>query len=287
MRNDDLSVFIIIPVHNRRATTLRCLEHLRGAGDLPRRQVIVVDDGSTDGTGDAVRAAFPEATVLSGDGNLWWTGAINVGMKQAMDRNADILIWMNDDVLPEKGALDALVDFLLANPRTIAGAACRSATSGRLVETGFHGRRRLSAQPGEVVPVDGISGYCVAIPSSVVKEIGYPDAVRFPHYIADSAYVMRARAAGFSAVLLGQAVATIEGGGHDTTQGFAAYCRHLGRPSFRRTFLVWKSPYHWRTQVNYHILKYGAGAGWSLSALKFLVRLAQWGLIRLRRAPVA
>ena len=278
---DTSAVFIIIPVHNRKATTLRCLRHLRDSGDLSWCRAIVVDDGSTDGTAEAVQARFPEATVLRGDGNLWWTGAIVLGMRHAVERGADFLVWLNDDVLPDAGALEALIGFLRAHPRAIAGASFRHAATGRVLATGFRGRRRLAAGAGEAVPVDGMSGYCVGLPAAVVASIGYPDASRFPHYAADGMYLLKAGRAGFRVFLLGQAVATIEGGGHDTTQGFADYCRYLGRPAFRQVFLRCKSPYHLRTQINYHIEKYGFVVGWSLSAFKFLIRLLQWALIRL------
>jgi glycosyltransferase involved in cell wall biosynthesis len=48
------SVFILIPVHNRKTITLACLEALEKNSDLERYQVVVIDDGSTDGTGQAI-----------------------------------------------------------------------------------------------------------------------------------------------------------------------------------------------------------------------------------------
>jgi GT2 family glycosyltransferase len=71
------SIYIIIPVHNRKALTLACLENLRTNGDLQKYQVIVVDDGSSDRTAEEVAENYPEVNILKGNGNLWWTGAIN------------------------------------------------------------------------------------------------------------------------------------------------------------------------------------------------------------------
>ena len=76
--------YIIIPVHNRREFTLRCLASLHDQGILAAMQVIVVDDGSTDGTHEAVNAEFPQVILLPGDGNLFWTGAVTLGMSHAM-----------------------------------------------------------------------------------------------------------------------------------------------------------------------------------------------------------
>ena len=70
------NIYIIIPVHNRKALTLVCLENLKTNVDLQKYQVIVVVDGSSDRTAEEVAENYPEVTILEGDGNLWWTGAI-------------------------------------------------------------------------------------------------------------------------------------------------------------------------------------------------------------------
>jgi len=70
------NIYIIIPVHNRKSLTLACLKNLKTNGDLQKYQVIVVDDGSSDRTAEEVAENYPEVTILKGDGNLWWTGAI-------------------------------------------------------------------------------------------------------------------------------------------------------------------------------------------------------------------
>ena len=62
-------VYIIIPVHNRKQITLKCLENLDKSGDLQQYHVVVVDDGSTDGTTEAINNLFPDVKVLPGDGN--------------------------------------------------------------------------------------------------------------------------------------------------------------------------------------------------------------------------
>ena len=95
-----LKADIVIPVHNRRDITLRCLANLYRLGAPAWAGLIVADDGSTDGTSDAIREQYPAVVLLHGDGNLWWTGAIVRGMAEALERGSELIFWLNDDCLP-------------------------------------------------------------------------------------------------------------------------------------------------------------------------------------------
>lgn len=128
------SASIIIPVHNRKEITIKCLQHLKQCGDLQQYHTIVIDDGSTDGTAEAINQFYPEVTILTGDGDLWWTGAIALGMKYAIEQQAEYIIWLNDDCLPAKGSLATLLHFLKTHPNAIAGAACYLGNIDVLVE---------------------------------------------------------------------------------------------------------------------------------------------------------
>src|ERR1044071_9943972 len=93
------AIYIIIPVHNRLEATRRCLESLRNQM-FTRFQILLVDDGSTDGTSEFVKENYPDVMLLTGDGNLWWTGAINLGIRYALLRGSanDAVLVINNDV---------------------------------------------------------------------------------------------------------------------------------------------------------------------------------------------
>ena len=64
------TVRFVIPVHNRREISIRCQEHLRSLRVTDWAEITVIDDGSTDGTSEAIAAGFPEVEDLQGDGSL-------------------------------------------------------------------------------------------------------------------------------------------------------------------------------------------------------------------------
>ena len=74
-------------MHNRKEYTHQCLLSIYKQTNK-NFIVIVIDDGSTDGTGEMITNEFPEVILLKGDGNLWWTKAINLGIKHALKYNA-------------------------------------------------------------------------------------------------------------------------------------------------------------------------------------------------------
>ncbi len=269
------SVYIIIPVHNRKQITINCLENLNTCGDLQKYHVIVVDDGSTDGTTEVIRELYPMVKILIGDGNLWWTGAIAMGMRYAYEQGATHFIWLNDDCILAPNALSLLVEFLHTHPNAIVSAACYASESGLLVETGFKGRQRFRAKEGEVILVDGLSGYCVGIPVSVFHKIATPDSSQFRHYDGDGMYTLKATRSGFKAYILGSAKVTLLNE-RDPIHKFQSYLYSIPEPTLKSLFWNFKSPYHLPTQFFYHAEKYGIFLGIPLFFAKTISWLQQW-----------
>ena len=240
-RNIDFSKsFVIIPVHNRRETTLKCLSQLKSQGDLEAFQVVVVDDGSTDGTGEVIQKDYPQVHLITGDGNLWWTGAIEMGMHYAYSQGATYIVWLNDDTLPLPGTLKRLVGYCKSYPQTLVSAQCYETIALQHPTYGGHHRKKLRhlhchATPGTVVDCISLSGNLVCLPRSVIEHIGWPPSQHAPHYFGDVLYTWRAKQAGFQLKILGDATAICRMNLDDTswllgTQSVSQRLQGLTRP---------------------------------------------------------
>lgn len=203
--------WIVIPVHNRCATTRRCLQHLQALGVPDWATVLVVDDGSSDGTAAMLPAEFPWARVATGDGSLWWAGAIRLGMETAVRAGAGCICWLNDDSLPEAGALETLVALAVAR-HAICGGVCRDANGGPFIYAG--GRMEGTWPKGWTDPptaqqppraVDWLHGNLVAVPAAVWRRIGLPECRWMKHNFADVEYTFRARRHGLPVLLVAEA----------------------------------------------------------------------------------
>ena len=107
----DPRVAVVVITHQRRAELLLALERLLTLPERP--QVVVVDNGSTDGTSDAVRARFPEVELIASRHNLGAVGR-NVGVSRL---KTPYVAFCDDDTWWEPGSLTRAADTLDAHPR--------------------------------------------------------------------------------------------------------------------------------------------------------------------------
>lgn len=107
----DPRVAVVVITHQRRAELLLALERLRALPEQPH--VVVVDNGSADGTSDAVRARFPEVELIASPENLGAVGR-NVGVARL---DTPYVAFCDDDTWWEPGSLTTAADTLDAHPR--------------------------------------------------------------------------------------------------------------------------------------------------------------------------
>lgn len=191
---------------NRRETTVRCLTALhRAAASIGSDvHVYLLNDGSTDGTADAVRASELEVTVLQGDGGFFWAKSMAAAETAAVtdSAEADVLLWLNDDVTLDEDALRRLLATHRERPDAIVVGAVRDPDSGDTTYTGLDRSgwhplsfTPVSPSPTDLVAADTFNGNVVLIPVSAQRSIGPIDGA-FSHALADIDYGLRAGQSG-------------------------------------------------------------------------------------------
>ena len=124
------SIDVVVPVHNHYALTSDCLAHL-ARQTVPHR-VIVVDDGSSDGTPERVRHDWPQATVVELAANHGYTRAVNRGVHAG---EGEHMVLLNNDVQLRPDCLERLVAPLREDPRVGSVAALMLAPGERTIDS--------------------------------------------------------------------------------------------------------------------------------------------------------
>lgn len=117
----DLHVAAVVLSWNGRERTLACLRSLEQVTYRPF-SVIVVDNGSEDGSADAVAIEHPGLRLVRLSQNLGFAGGMNIGARTAFAEGADAVLLLNNDMEVEPGFVEPLVQALRADPA--AAAAC-------------------------------------------------------------------------------------------------------------------------------------------------------------------
>lgn len=115
-------VAIVVLNWNGKQDTLECLESI-GKLDYPNYQTVVVDNGSTDDSVDAIRTKFPNVFVLQTGANLGYAGGNNVGIKWAISNNSEYIFILNNDVIVDQKCLHELVNADLVADCGVLGPA--------------------------------------------------------------------------------------------------------------------------------------------------------------------
>lgn len=207
-----ISVAVLITCFNRKPHTLNCLRALakQEKTDNINLTVYLVDDGSTDGTGDAVRECYPDVVVIDGTGNLFWNQGMRVSWSEALKSKHDFYLWINDDTHVNSSALHHILDTYntLVTEGHKVGAIVGSVVDPVTKIVTYGGRERNSSlnplsygpvlKPNtKAIPCDFINGNFTLIPAVSVESIGILSN-SFTHSMGDFDYGLRLAKAGLS-----------------------------------------------------------------------------------------
>lgn len=201
------SVAVIMTCHNRHDITISCLQLLYQQNI--KFDVYLLDDGSSDGTSDAIRKYYPEIKLFQGNGNLFWTGGMRVAFGQALQDDYDYYAWLNDDTMLYPNALSNLLASHLnlsksGYPDSIVAGSTKDFITGKPTYGGavksqrwYSNKMEFLEPTQELQKCDSMYGNFVLIPRSVATKVGNIDSV-FIHAMGDIDYGLRARQLGCS-----------------------------------------------------------------------------------------
>lgn len=211
MNNTKVSIAAIITCYNRKEKTLTCLKNLMSQDGIENVDLTVylVDDGSTDGTGDAVKKNFPQVNLFKGNGTLYWNGGMRFAFAEAMKNKYNYYLWLNDDTFIYPNSLQLLIETSItlkqqkSNDVIIAGTI-KDIDTGDASYGGFVQKSRL--QPLKFIQLncrtepqlcDTFNGNVVLIPDKIVQTIGNMNSQYSKMQMGDLDYGLRAKYAGF------------------------------------------------------------------------------------------
>lgn len=251
----DLAVIIVS--WNTAGELSDCLDSVQRSLPMAPSQVIVVDNGSTDGSTDMVAARFPGATLVRNAGNVGYARANNQGL--ALCKTPMVLL-LNSDAIVPPGALAALTAFMEAHPRVGACSPRLIGTDGRPQpfafgrdpSPGYLLQRGLAAlalrrsvhdwATGDEQEVDWVTGACLLARTAAVREVGGLDEAMFM-YFEDNDLCRRLRQRGWQ-VRFYPAVTVTHLGGRSLAQNPAA------RPEYYRSLRhFYRKHYGWLARL--------------------------------------
>ena len=194
-------IYVVTAVHNRYTITETFVNQLL-AQTYSDIQLILVDDGCTDGTAEMVKEKMSNSIIIRGDGNLWWAGALHEAYKWIRkhgDRNA-IVMFANDDSTFDSSYIVSAIEILKNHPKTLITGYGISKQTQNVVDGAvtFDFRKTAIRKRGAG------SGNCASTRSLFFTvndflEIGGFHPILLPHYGSDYEWTIRAcRKKGFT-----------------------------------------------------------------------------------------
>lgn len=194
------TIHILLPVHNRREITRRFINCLK-TQTAQNYHLVLIDDGSTDGTAEMVLNEIKSATIIKGHGDWWWAGSLQQGyrwLKLHKPPSSDIVLMINDDTVFGPDFLEKAVAVLRNRPKTFLQARCYSQQTGQLLDEGVYvdWKRFSFERPSTLRPINCLSTRGLFFRVEDFFTVGGLRPKLLPHYGSDYEFTIRAHRKG-------------------------------------------------------------------------------------------
>lgn len=236
-------VSIIILNWNGKEDTIECLESLKNI-TYPNYEILLVDNGSTDGSVEFFKERYPEIDIIENGENLGFAEGNNIGIKKAIAKRTDYVLLLNNDTIVEKDFLDKLIKVAESDPKIgivgptvyyyseknkIQSAGTKISLSKGIITT-LRSNKIDSGEYSNTSEVDSIIGCALLAKSKLFETIGYLIKEYFAYW-EETEWCVRARKHGYKVVYVSQAKIWHKGGSTSKkTSGFFEY--HTARNMF-------------------------------------------------------
>ncbi len=198
-------VYILMPVHNRKSTTARFIDCLQ-AQTCEDYRLVLIDDGSTDGTATMVEQRLPGTVVLRADGGRWWAGSLQLGydwLKSNEPADDEVVLIINDDTHIEPEFIATGLRLLGSRKRVMLHARCLDKQTGDLLDDGVNvdWKRMTFSQVHNSDQINCLSTRGLFLRVSDFLATGGFRPRQLPHYLSDYEFTIRAQRGGVTAVI--------------------------------------------------------------------------------------
>lgn len=174
--------------------------------------VIVVDNGSTDGTASHVPSRYPDVVWMPQQRNLGFGAANNIGIRYAMEHEADYVLLLNQDASVDSDTIEKLINqgdgHSLISPLQLNGDGTRLDTMFNMAlrkqHNGLYDDQLVRKQLADSYEIGEVCAACWLMPAALIREIGLFNPLFF-HYGEDNNYYQRMSFHGFGVRLVPQA----------------------------------------------------------------------------------
>ena len=253
-------VTLVIPCFNGWAYTKECLNSIFNS-NYTNYNVVIINDGSTDETSLSLRQYFPNVEEIIGDGNLWWSRSMNLGIEHAIKNHSDYVLVLNNDVVLETNTISNLINTAILYPNSIIGCLIYNLhnpnviwSAGGIMKWPWPGEVQIGIgeydynQYRGIRSVEWTPGMGTLINIKTLSELNFYDDKNMPQYLSDVDLCLRAKKKGYSVLINSECILY---NNIENTGGITKTTSKFNLKLIKEMFLSFRSPDYFKARSKF------------------------------------